>query len=49
MFSVSGCSGALIVTTGVVEADLERLQPPQDRRADAPGGDAADLHALQVV
>ncbi len=37
------------VAVGVVQADLERLQPPQHRRADAPGGDRADLHALQVI
>ena len=76
--SVSGCSGALIVTTsqtrtsdsasswnvsaellldvrgqavpvGVVQLDVERLQPAQHRGADAPRGDRADLHALEVV
>ena len=76
--SVSGCSGALIVTTsqtrdhrlgvlvegdaelaleasrqpvavGVVQADLERLQAAQHGRPDAPGGDGADLHPLEVV
>ena len=34
---------------GVVQADLERLQPAQHRRADPARADGADLHALEVV
>jgi len=37
------------VAVGVVKADVERGEPPQDRRADAPGGYAPHLHALEVV
>jgi hypothetical protein len=33
------------VAVGVVQPDLEWLEPPQHGRADAPRGDRADLHA----
>ena len=37
------------VAVRVVEADLERFQAAQHRRADAARADRADLHALEVV
>ena len=33
----------------IVKADVERLQPPQYGRADATGGDSADLHGFQMI
>jgi len=41
--------GREAVPIGVVQPDLEWLQPPQHGPADATGADRADLHALQVV
>jgi len=41
--------GGQAMAIGVVQADLERLQPAQHRRADPPRRDAADLHSLEVV
>ena len=37
------------MAVGVVQADLERLQPSEHRRADPAGGDRPDLHAFEVV
>ncbi len=77
-FSVSGRSGALIVTTsqtgtiaagvlwkvtpssfstasgkpvavGIVQLDVERLQPAKHSAADPPGTHRADRHALDIV
>ena len=37
------------VAIGVVQADVEGLQPAQHGGADSPRGDGAHLHPLQVV
>ena len=37
------------VAVGVMQMHVERLQPPQHRQADAPGGDGADVHALEII
>ena len=37
------------VAIGVVEIDVETLEPPQHAGADAPGGDRSDGHPLEVV
>ena len=33
----------------VMEDHVERLQAPEHRRSDPPGGHGADVHALEVV
>src|SRR3954454_775371 len=37
------------VPIGVVEIDVERLQPAKHREADPSGRDSADMHSLDVV
>jgi hypothetical protein len=41
--------GGNTVAIGVVQPNLERLQPSQYRGANPPGPDGANLHPLQVV
>ena len=41
--------GGEAVPVGVVQADVERLQPAKHGRPDASRRDSADLHPLEVV
>ena len=41
--------GRQAVPIGVVQLDVERLEPPQHGQADAAGRDGADVHAFDVV
>jgi hypothetical protein len=37
------------VLVGVMQLDVERLQPAQDRESDAACGDGTDIHAFEIV